>query len=64
MINNCKRCNTCTHLYCAGYDKMSCEGCPMLIIDNKISGLGRGCGCVAYQFDDNGDCPFYEEDKE
>lgn len=64
MINNCKRCNTCTHVYCAGNDKWSCEDCPMWKTEAELPKHREGCGCVAFQFDDNGDCPFYEEDKE
>lgn len=63
MIDN-KRCDTCTHLYCASKGEWYCEGCSMWKTEAELPKHGEGCGCVAYHFDANGDCPFYEEDKE
>lgn len=64
MSNEYKRCDTCTHCYCAGKYTWSCEGCPMYKTDEELPEHGEGCGCVAYEFDYDGDCPFYEEDTE
>lgn len=64
MTDNYKRCDTCTHLYCQGNTKWSCEGCPVWKTDEEIPRHGGGCGCVAYNFDVDGNCPFYEKDTE
>lgn len=60
MINNYTRCDTCTHHYCERH----CKDCPMWKLEKEIPEYGEGCGCLAYRFDVNSDCPFYEEDKE
>ena len=64
MNNEYKRCDTCTHCYCAGKSTWDCEGCPMYKTDEELPTREEGCGCVAYNFDVDGDCPFYEKDTE
>lgn len=64
MNNEYKRCDTCTHCYCAGKYTWSCEGCPMYKTGKELPEHEEGCGCVSYNFDVDGDCPFYEEDTE
>ena len=64
MSNEYKRCDTGTHCYCAGKYTWNCEGCPMYKTDEELPTHEEGCGCVVYNFDYDGDCPFYEEDTE
>lgn len=64
MTDDYKRCDTCIHCFCQGQDKWSCIGCPMWKTEDEIPHHGEGCGCVAYDYDYNGDCPFYEKDTE
>lgn len=64
MSNEYRRCDTCTHSDCAPKGEWYCDGCPMWKSEEEIPEHGEGCGCVAYNFDVNGDCPFYEEDTE
>ena len=64
MNNEYKRCDTCKHCYCAGKSAFDCESCPMWKTDEELPTNEEGCGCVAYNFDVDGDCPFYEEDTE
>ena len=64
MSNEYNRCDTCTHCDCAPKYDRYCEGCPMWKTDEELPEHGEGCGCVAYSFDVNGDCPFYEKDTE
>ena len=60
MSDYYKRCRTCIHQDCPE----DCKKCCMLKDVNEIPSKRSGCGCIAYKFDANGNCPFYEEDKE
>ena len=64
MTDDYKRCDTCIHHHCAPKGEMYCEGCPMWKLEEEIPEHGEGCGCVAYNFDVDGDCPFYEKGTE
>lgn len=55
-----KRCDHCIHAFCQGNDKWACEGCPMWKTEDELPNNCEGCGCVAYNFDIDGNCPFYE----
>lgn len=57
MSEEYKRCDTCKYQSCPGVTPLACANCPMFNIED-------GCGCVAYNFDADGDCPYYEENAE
>lgn len=61
MFDDYRRCNTCIHYECIG----DCTKCIMRRPAVEFQGLVDGCGCVAYQFDVNGDCKYcnYDFDK-
>ena len=61
MTDDYKRCDTCIHHNCAPKGEGYCEGCPMWKLEEEIPEHDEGCGCVAYNFDIDGDCPFYEK---
>lgn len=60
MFDDYRRCDTCIHHDCPA----DCTNCCMLKGVDEIPSECPGCGCVAYHFDADGNCPFYEEDKE
>ena len=55
MNDDYRRCDTCIHYDCLG----DCTNCVMLRPCEEFGGECDGCGCVAYQFDRNGDCKYY-----
>lgn len=56
MSEEYKRCDTCKYWSCPVVTPLACGKCPMYKTD--------GCGCVTYNFDADGDCPYYEENVE
>lgn len=56
MFDDYRRCDTCIHHDCPA----DCTKCCMLKAADELPSGYSECGCVAYQFDANGDCRFYE----
>lgn len=60
MFDDYRRCDTCIHHDCPS----DCTKCIMCRPAVEFRGEVDGCGCVAFQFDANGDCIYYNYDFE